>query len=242
MKILVVDSVPIASSTLASYLRKVLGYDVLCASSATETLQWLTIEKDVIGVVIVFLDIPPGAGLASVQRIREFCSAAALRIPRFLILTPGPIAPGYESKFRIAGAECLLYGFMQQVQVTVRRMLFEVLCEKGRATILVDRSGPDSKFLVSGVVRPELISCGCRLLPILNRFAVSCGTELSTLTLAEVADITVGSVRVYLSRLRARFDEARIKVGVNTPGSEVFCTRRKDGAFVHVLTARVIFL
>jgi hypothetical protein len=75
----------------------------------------------------------------------------------------------------------------------------------------------------------------------MNCFAINFGTELSTLTLAETAEIAIASVRVYLSRLRARYDEARMKVGVDVPGREVFCTRRKDGAFVHVLRARVLF-
>jgi len=76
---------------------------------------------------------------------------------------------------------------------------------------------------------------------ILNYLAIHYGTEISTRTLAEVADITEASVRVYLNRLRARFDEARLKVGVEIPGKDVFRTFRRDGAFVHILRARVMF-
>lgn len=241
MMILVVDSVPAACSILASDLKATLGYRTLCATSTSDALGRMAAEKDAIGVVVLVLELGPEAGLSVIQKIREFCRAAAIRVPRFLVLAPGPMSDGYEGRFRIVGAQCLLLGYVQQVFVTVRRLIFEALCEKGRSTILVDRSGPHSKFLVLGSVRPELIPYGHRLLPLMNCLAINFGTELSTSALAEVADITIGSVRVYLNRLRARYDEARIKVGVDIPGREVFFTKRKDGAFVHVLRARVIF-
>ena len=59
--------------------------------------------------------------------------------------------------------------------------------------------------------------------------------------MAEAADISLGYVRVYLNRIRAVYDKTRIIVGVDIPGVEVFWTGRKDGAYVHVLKARVLF-
>jgi hypothetical protein len=120
-------------------------------------------------------------------------------------------------------------------------MVFEAACEKGKPTIIVDRSGPIIKFYLLGPGDRELIGYGPRLVPMMNYYAINFGTELSTSILAEAADITDSSVKVYIKRLREGFDEARIKVGVEIPGRSVFCTRRKDGAFVHVLRARVVF-
>jgi hypothetical protein len=242
MKILVVDSAHVSCSTLASDLKKELGHEAIPAITPAEALRWLSIELDVIGVVVVTLELGPDAGLSFIRKVREFCNSAAIRVPKFLVLTPGPLPDHYEERFQIMDAVCLLYGYWPQTLVTVHRLISKTLSEKGRPTISVDRSGPDSKFLVLGSSRPELISCGPRLLPMMNNFVINFGTELSTSTLAEVSDITLSSVRVYLNRLRARYDEARIKVGIDMPGREVFCTRRKDGAFVHVLKARVIFV
>lgn len=241
MKILVVDSVPVACSTLACGLKETLGCEALCATSNAEVLRCLRVEKDTVGVLIYSLELGPDEGLSFIRKVREHCKAAAIRVPKFLILTPGPLTGGYESKFRTIGAECLLFGFVQQVYATVRRMLFEAMCEKGKATIIVDRSGLDSKFYILGPARSELILCGPRQIPIFNFATIHYGTEISNRTLAEVADITEPSVRVYWARLIARFDEARLKVGVEIPGKEVFRTFRRDGGYVHVLNARVIF-
>jgi hypothetical protein len=241
MKILVVDSVAAACSSLAHGLKEALGNETLCASSAAEALCWFQVERDSIGVVIFFLETDPNSGFSFIRKIQDFCQAMTIRRPRFLVLTPGPLTAGFDSRFRTIGAECILYGFAQQLYATARRLIFEAICENKKTTILVDRTGLESKFLVVGPARPELISCGHRLLPMMNCFAINFGTELSTLDLADAAEIAIASVRVYLSRLRARYDEARMKVGVDVPGREVFCTRRKDGAFVHILRARVLF-
>jgi hypothetical protein len=241
MKILVEDSLPVACFDLARGLKETLGCPALCASSTAEALRCLKIEKDAIGVIIFTLDLGPDEGLSFIQKVKEHCNAEAIRVPRFLVLSPGPLTAGYESRFRIIGAECLLLGFRQQVYATVRRMIFEILCEKGRSTIIVDRTGSEPKCFILGAACSELILCGPRLLPILIFMAVHFGTEISTRTLAEVADIREAWVRVYLSRLRTRYDEARLKVGVEIPGREVFRTFRRDGGFVHVLNARVIF-
>jgi len=241
MKILAVDSLQVACSTLARGLKVTLGCEAFCALSTAEALQCLGIEKDAIGVIILSLEMGPDAGLSFIQDVKEFCKAAALRVPRFLVLTPGPLIAGYESRFRVIGAECLLFGYEEQVYATVRRMMFEAVCEKGRPTIVVDRSGQHLRFFILGVARAELIRCGPRLLLILNYLAIHYGTEISTRTLAEVADITEAWVRVYMRRLRNRFDEARLMVGVEIPGKEVFRTFRRDGGFVHMLSARVMF-
>ena len=242
MKIIVVDSLPVSCSTLARGLRETSGYEALCAASAAEALSCLRIEKDSIGLIILSLEMGPETGLLFIQTTKEYCKAQAIRVPRFLVLTPGPLTAGYENRFRIIGAECLLLGFEQQVHATVRRMMFETVCEKGKPTIIVDRSGPDPKFFLLGPARSELIRYGPRLLPIINYMAIHYGTEISTRRLAEVADITQPSIRVYLNRLRARFDEARLKVGVEILGKQVFCTIRRDGAFVHILRARLRFV
>lgn len=241
MKILVVDSLPVACSTLARGLKETLGCEALCASSTNEVLRCLRTQKDGIGVIVYSLELGPNEGLSFVRKVKAHCNAAAIRAPRFLIRTPGPLTGGYETKFRIIGAECLLFGFVQQVYATVRRMLFEAMCEKGRPTIIVDRSQPETRFFILGPARSELILCGPRQIPIFNYAAIHYGTEISTRTLAEVADITEASVRVYWGRLIARFDEARLKAGVEISGKEVFRTFRRDGAFVHLLNARVMF-
>lgn len=247
MKILVVDSLPVSCSTLARSLKQTLGCEALCASSTAEVLHHLRAEKDRISVIILALETGPDAGLSFVRNVKEHCQAAAIRAPRFLVLSPGPLDAdyernaAYESKFRTAGAESLLLGYERQVYATVRRMMFDGACEKGRPTIVVDRSGAETKFFILGAARSELIACGPRLIPILNYMTINHGTEISTRTLAEVADITEASVRVYLGRLRARFDEARLKVGVEIPGKDVFRTFRRDGGYVHVVIARVVF-
>lgn len=241
MKILVVDSVPVACSTLARGLKETLGRETLCASSTIEVLRCLRKEKDAIAVIVYSLELGPDEGLSFIQKIREHCMAATIRVPRVLVRCPGELTGGYEDRFRDLDAECLLFGLVQQVYAKVRRMLFNAMCEKGRPTIIVDRSGPEPRFFIRGAARSWSIPCGPRLIPIFNYLAIHCGTELSTRTLAEIADITEGSVRVYLNRLRARYDETRLKAGVEIPGKEVFRTFRRDGAFVHVLSARVLF-
>ena len=245
MKILVVDSISAASSPLARGINRALGHEVLCASSPREALRRLRTEKDRIGVIVHSLELGPEAGLAFIQQVREHCKIAAIRVPKFLVLSPGPLPPGdgrYESIFRIMGAECLLHGYEEQTCATVCRMIFESACEKGRATIVVDRSDLLPRFFTPGPVGLEPIPCGPRLIPIFNHMAVHYGTEIATPTLADLADITEASVRVYLSRLRARFDEARLRVGGGISGKEVFRTVRRDGGYVHLLNARVKFL
>jgi hypothetical protein len=242
-----VDSLPVAGLTLARGLKETLGYEVIRASSTAEALRCLRTEQDRIGVIILALETGPDAGLSFVRNVKDYCEAAAIRIPRFLNLSPGPLGSNYErnaaheNKFRIAGAECLLLGFEQQVHATVRRMMFESVCEKGTPTIIVDRCGPGTRFFVLGPARAELIPCGPRLVPIFNCMAIHYGTEISTRTLAEVADITDRYVRVYMHRLKSRYDQARKKVGVEILGKEVFRTFRRDGAHVHMLNARVKF-
>jgi len=241
MMVLVVDSISAATSPLARGIKNSLRCEVSCASSPQEALRRLRTEKDTIGVIVHSLELGPDAGLSFIQAVREHCRTAAIRVPRFLVLTPGPLTAAYDSRFRIMGAECLLLGFEQQVYASIRRIIFESVCEKGRPTIIVDRSGPEARFVLLGVARSELIRCGPRLLLILNYLAIHSGTEISTRTLAEVADITEAWVRVYMRRLRSRFDEARLMVGVEIPGKEVFRTSRRDGGFVHMLSARVMF-
>jgi hypothetical protein len=240
-KILIVDSQPVACSALARGLKQKLGCEVLCTSLPHEAMRCLRVEKDSVGVIVYTLELGPETGLSFVRTIKEHCKAEAIRIPKFLVLTPGELTGGYEGRFQINGAECLLLGYEKQVCSTVRRMMSQSACEKGRPTIIVDRSESEPRFFVLGGALLELIACGPRLIPILNYLAIHYGTEISTRTLAEVADITEASVRVYLSRLRTRYDEARLKVGIEIPGKEVFRTFRRDGDNVHMLDARVKF-
>lgn len=189
MKILVVDSIPAAYSTLARGLKNTLGCEVLCASSPQEALLRMRTEKDTIGVFVRSLELGPEPGLSFIQQMMEYCKAAAVRTPRFVMLTPGPLPPGdgrYESRFRIIGAECLLQGNEAQLHTTVRRMMFELACEKGRPTIIVDRSDPETRFFILGVARSQLILCRPSLIPIFNYRAIHFGTAISTRTLAEV--------------------------------------------------------
>ena len=241
MKILVVDPVSAAGLTFARGLKDRLGNETRYAQSTNEAQRWLQIEKDAIGVVILFLEAGPEPGLSFIRKIREFCEAAAIRPPSFLVLTPGTMRDGYEGRFRAMRAECLLYGYEKQLYSTVRRLIFDATCERGRPTIVVDRSGRYARFDLLGPASSELISYGPSLLPMMNQFAINFGTELSTSRLAEACDITRFSVPTYLNRLRAGFDFARIKVGVDIPGNQVFHTMRKDGGFVHILRARVLF-
>jgi hypothetical protein len=244
MKVLVVDSISAASSPLGRGINKTLGCGVLCASSPQDALHLLRTEKDRISVIVHSLELGPEAGLSFIQQIKEYCKAAAIRVPRFVALTPGPLPPGdgrYESLFRIMDVECLHQGNEPQLHTIVSRMMFESACEKGRPTIIVDRSEPETRFFILGAARSQLILCGPSLIPIFNYVAIHFGTAISTRTLAEVADKTEASVRVYWGRLIARFDEARLKVGVEIPGKDAFHTFRRDGAYVHMLCARVKF-
>lgn len=241
MKILVVDSVHAACITLARGITANLRFEALCASSTMEALARLEMERDTISLIVLNLELGPEAGLVFLETIREFCRAAVLRTPRFLILTPGAMTDRYEERFGTFGAQCLLQGYAKQTFASIRKLVVEANRARSKVTILVNRSWPESRFLVLGSARSELIACGPRLHPLMNYFAVNFGTELSTISLAEVADIAVASVRVYLARLRARYDEARSKIGIDIPGSSVFFTERKDGSYVHMLRARVLF-
>ena len=141
MKILVVDSVPAACLTTARALKERLGKESRCASSINEALGWFQIDKDAIGVVVIFLETKPESGLDFIRKIRDFCESAAIRPPSFLVLTPGILMDGYEGRFRAMRAECILYGYADQMYSKVRRLIFDANCERGRSTIVVDRSG-----------------------------------------------------------------------------------------------------
>jgi hypothetical protein len=241
VKILVMDSIPAACLTLARGLNETLGHETRCASSTVEALRWLKIEKDAIGVVVFFLEADPETGLSFIRKIRDFSEAAAYRPPCFVALTPGTLRDGYEGRLRAMRAECLLHGNVQQVYSTVRRLIFDATCERGRPTIVVDRSGRYTKFNLLGPAHSVLLPYVPSLLPTMNYFAVNFGTLLSISMLAEASDITIGTGRVYVKRLRDGYDEVRAEAGVDIPGQEVFYTSRKGGAFVYTLKARVLF-
>lgn len=242
MKLLVMDSISAAGATIAHDLTRTLGHHTAYASCPDEVFMRLKCEKDAVGIIVFFLEAIPEMGLAFVRNVREFCSFSAIRCPRFLVLTPGNLRRGYRCKFRTFGAECIVYGFPEQLYATAGEMVFEAICENGKPTIVVERVAHRTEFWLLGPAGRELFSVGSRLLPMMNYFAIHFGTELSTADLAEATETTLVSVRVYLDRLRERFDEAARKVGVTIAGKDVFCTFRKDGGFMHVLRARVLFI
>jgi hypothetical protein len=236
------DSISAAGATIAHDLTRKLGHHTAYASCADEVFRYLKSEQDAVGIIVFFLEAIPEVGVAFVRKVREFCSFAAIRCPRFLVLTPGNLRLGYRHKFRTFGAECIVYGFPEQLYATAGEMIFEATCENGKPTFVVERMAHNTKFWLLGPAGRELIAIGPRQFSILNCFAINFGTELSTADLAESADITLASVRVYLDRLRERFNEAAQKVGVTIAAHDVFCTFRKDGGFVHLLRARVLFI
>jgi hypothetical protein len=227
---------------MAQDLNRALGLQAFHASSIEDATRQLEVERDRIGVVVFFLDSHPETGLSFVRDVKELCELSAIRCPHFVVLTPGDLDAGYLRQFRMAGAECRVYGFPKELHATVRRIAFERACENGKPNIVVERALHRTKFYLVGPSGREVLAYGPRLMPMMNAFAVNFGTELSTAELAETADILVGSVRVYLMRLRAGYEKAREKVGVCVPAKAVFCTLRKDGGFVHVLKARVVFI
>ena len=241
MKILVMDSISAAGATIARDLTKTLGHCTLYTSSPDDVLHRLKSEKDAVGIIIFFLETNPETGLAFLQKVREFCAFATILCPRFLALTPGSLSPGYRHKFRAFGARCIVYGFPAELYATVSEMIFEIKCENGKPTIVVDRAAHRTKFWLLGPAGRELIAIGPRQLPLMNYFAINYGLELSTADLAEAIESTLVSIRVYLDRLRRKYDEAAQKVGVTIAGKDVFYTIRNDGGFVHVLRARVLF-
>jgi hypothetical protein len=242
MKIIVADSISAAGTAAADDLRSALGLEILIAGSRDEMFRLIETHKDAIGVVIYFIDEGPELGMAAVRRIKETSRDAAVRCPRVLILTAGNLSAAYESRFRAMGAECLIHGYPNQMHATVRRMIFEAKCENEKSTIVVDRSDGTSRFYWLGPAKRESISCGPRLLKLMNYFAINFGVEISTETLAEIAGTTVSSVKVYLKRLRYRLELASENAGVAISGRQVICTFRKDGGYVHVLRARVLFV
>lgn len=241
MKILVVDSVPAAQAALVRDLKEVLGIETL-AGSNEEVKGLFEMHKDAIGIIAIFLDQGPERGIALIREIQDSSCAAMFRRPRFLVLTPGNLTPAYESRLRAMGVECLVHGYPKQLHATMHRMLFEAKCEQGRATIIIERSGERPKFFFLGPARRERISCGPRLVEMMNYLAINFGTEVSTESLAEIAGITMSSVKVYLKRLRTRIELAGRKAGLEVSGDEVLCTFRKDGGYVHVFRARVLFV
>jgi hypothetical protein len=242
VKLLVMDSMPAAADVIANDLGRALNLQVFHASCQNEAMRRIEVERDTVGVLVFFLETHPERGLSFIRDVKELCEALAIRSPDFIVLTPGDLDAGYLKRFRMVGAECRVYGFPRELSATVRRMIHERSCENGKPTIVVERGVPRTRFHLLGPAGRELLSYGHRLLPMMNAFAINFGVELSTNELAEAADILSGSVKVYLMRLRAGYDEAREKVGVKIPGNVVFCTMRKDGGFVHVLRARVVFV
>jgi len=242
VKLLVFDSITAAGATIAHDLTRKLGHHTTYASSVDEVFGHLKSEKDAVGIIVFFLEAIPEVGVAFVRKVREFCSLAAIRCPRFLVLTPGNLRRGYSRRFRALGAHCIVYGFPEELYATAGEMVFEATCENGMPTIVVERVAHNTKFWLLGPSDRELIAIGPRQFQIMNCFAINYRTELSTADLAETADKTLASIRVYLERLRDRFDEAAQRVGVTVAGKNVFCTVRKDGGFVHILRARVLFI
>jgi hypothetical protein len=241
VKILVMDSISAAGTTIARDLNTALGLQTVHVPNVEGALDECTREKDGIGIVVFFLEADAEAGLSFIRHMRDFFESAHLHCPRFVVLTPGNIAPGYVGRFRDLGAECLVYGFPAQLIATVRWLIFQSRIEKGRPTIVVERTRYGIKFWLHGPSTRVLIGYGPRLLALMNFLAVNFGIELSTASLAEAAEIDVQAVRVYLARLRAGYDEARTKAGVASSATDVFRTRRKDGGWVHVLSARIVF-
>ena len=242
MRILVLDSVDAAGATIAHDLNQEFHVEAICGNSIDGAHRFFETHRDSIGIIVKFLDEDPEKGIVFIREIEEGCRIAEIRCPHFLFLTPGHLSAAYNSRFRAMGAECLVFGFPKQLQATVRRMMFETRCSNGKATIIVDRSEGCARFYLLGPAKREMISHGPRLTGILNYLAINFGVEISTEKLAEIAGITVSSVKVYLQRLRAAIELAARNAGSPVPGQEVLCTFRKDGAFVHVLRARVLFI
>jgi hypothetical protein len=241
VKLLVMDSNLAGAAIIASDLCKASGCQALQATSEQAALMVVRQQLGAIGIVVFFLEGGPEAGLSFIRDVLELCQHAAIREPKFVVLTPGVLSSGYFNKFRAHGATWLLYGFPMQLAATVRAVVSQLISENGRPTFIVEHLTGTARFYLLGPADRELIPYGPRLTRIMNCFATNSNTELSTGRLAEGADITVQSVRVYLSRLRDGYDKTRAMLGVNVPGYKVFCTVRRDGAFVHVLKARVVF-
>lgn len=241
MKIMVVDRSKPGGVALAQGLNKTLGNRALYASSLAEAMSHLHKELDSIGVIVFTLDANPEVGLSFIRSVKEFCEVAVIRRPSFVVLSPIQFSSAYHLKFRVMGAECLLHGFVDQVYVAVRNLISVMTREDGMPTFHVLRSEGHPSFHLLGRTHSKEMNFGPRLLRVVNHFAVYRNHWLSTMRVAEAADISLASVRVYLDRIRAVYDETRKRVGVDIPGSDVFWTGRKDGAYVHVLKARVLF-
>lgn len=245
MKLLVKDSIPAACATIARDIQSAQGYQTVQAYSTEDVLRLLRADKDAIGIVAFFLE-DPELGLDLMQKVRDFCAEEAIRCPRFVVRTPGDLSrmhgdlSGYYRRFRAFDAECIVAGSIEQLNWTIGRMVTEQKYENGKPTFAVERS-PYTRFWLLGAVKRALFTIGPRQLSLMNHFAINFGCELSTASLAEAADITVPYVPVYLARLRKRFDETAKSIGLNFLGKDVFRTFRKDGGFVHVLSARILF-
>lgn len=242
MKLLIKDLILAAGVAVARDLKKSLGYETRHVLSNADALAQLSFEKDTIGIIIFFLEADPAEGLSFIHDCREFCEFAEIRCPKFVVLTPGKIDYGYLGRFKAVGAKPIVCGFPEQLRSTVGELVFEAMCEKGRPTIIVDRTLPETKFYLLGPAGRELIAYGPRLLPVMNCLAINFCTELSTTRLADAGSIAAQSVKVYMMRLRAGFEISARRAGLDFLGYKVFCTVRKDGAFVHVLRARVLFV
>jgi hypothetical protein len=242
MRLLVLDSISAAGVTLARDLTNELGHNTHYVSSAELAFEELESGRGAVGLIVFFLETTPDAGIDFVRKVREFCSYAAIPCPRFLVRTPGNLPPGYLRRFRALAAECVVCGFPKQLYATAKEMVFETICENGKPTIVAERVAHQLRFWILGPAGRELLAIGPRLFRLMNFFSINFGMELSTVQLAEAADLTLAYVRVYLNRLRQRFDEAAMNAGLTISGKDVFCTYRKDGGFVHVMRAKVLFI
>lgn len=181
---------------------------------------------------------------AFIREVRDLCLFAAFCCPRILVTTPGGLSRrylGFRRRFKGSGAHCIVAGNPGELYASIEEIISEETCENGMPTIIVEREAYRTKFWLLGPAGRELIAIGSRQVPLVNYFAINFRTELSTVDLAEAADTALEYIRVYLERIRERFDEAAGKAGTTIAGKDVFCTFRKDGAFVYVLRARVLF-
>ena len=199
-------------------------------------------ENDSIGIIVFFLDEGPDIGLSFVRAVREYCEERIIKSPDFLIFPTFELPTERTDEYAALGAECLPFATAKQVYLKVRNLIRRKNREQGRPRFHVIRLNGVPIFFLDGPAKSVQLELGPRVLNLMVYLAVNARTLHSTLQLADAADISIGYVRIYLARLRRAYDEARLKVGVQYPGKDVFWTGRVNGEYGHQLKANVFFV
>jgi hypothetical protein len=236
MKILLVEPPSNETTMLVQALHKRTGACLYHAPSLAEGLQRIINAQGTIDVALCFSE-SPAAILGFTQHVSVESAVALIRPPKLIALVPSTIAIPDFAKLKMH-LPTLLRDQLEQICLDVAALLWTMRTGgDGPSLRLEHRNGHYGMFLPGATADVEIQ--GSRKIQILARILAG---GLQSYPLEEVADrleICRQSVKKYMLELRRAYDAARIKAGINEPGTSVVWMRRGSGGTVCGLRVRV---